>query len=190
MIGAGLAAVLAITSGLSGVVETGTAGLVSGVAQAERHAPGTRSGFVQGTLNLAAGERVVLRLKADGTFEMIEAATVGLEAALPPASGSQGDLTTLMKAEPGTIAFSLGLRRDAGSFLKIENGLDKGFGYAGYIVRFSGGRAVGPARTSVCSVMPGKLGFEHWQEPVIQVVAGSLHTVEDAPTCESPEVNQ
>lgn len=151
----------------------------------------THSAYVHGSLNLAAGERVVLKQEADGSFTFVGAQFVGLDAALPPQPGQRADLATLNRAEPGTIAISLGARRDAGSFLKIENGLDKNLKYIGFVVRFVGGQARGPARTSVCTVMAGKLGFEHWNEPVIQMVMANLSTVEgEAAICESHDVNQ
>ncbi len=150
-----------------------------------------QSAYVQGSLNLAIGERVVLRPSADGAFELVEARFLGIDAALPPAAGSQTRFEDVFKAEPGTIALSLGARQDVGSFLKIENGLDRAFAYTGFIARYQGGRRREPARTSVCTVPAGKLGYEHWNEPVIQAVLANFSTRDDAaPVCESHDVNE
>lgn len=164
----------------------------SPTSTASPHAPAqvARSVYVEGTLNLAVGERVTLRGLDDGTFQFVKAEVVGLEAALPPATGSHVDMAALMAAQSGTIAFTLGLSPDVGSFLKIENGLAWTFKFVGFIVRFVGGREHGPHRTSVCTVPSGKLGFEHWPEPVIHAVLGELQLVEgDRPVCESHDVN-
>jgi len=148
----------------------------------------TRSGYVQGTLNLAAGERVVLRPTGDGEFELVEARFVGLEAALPPQPGTRPDMTTLFAAQPGTIAISLGMQAGVGSFLKIENRLDGSFSYIGLIVGWRDGRPTEPGRTTVCTVSKDKLGFEHWETPIVQVVMGNLQVLPDAPpVCETEE---
>lgn len=179
-----IAALAVSTTAPDGVPGPGTGAATSAVQTA-------RSAYVQGTLNIAAGERIVLRRLDDGTFETVNAQVVGMDAALPPTNGSEADLTTLMKAEPGTIAVTLGGRRETGSFLKIENGLDQNLDYRGFIVRIVGGERRGPHRTSVCTVMAGKAGFEHWNEPVIQAVLAEMKTVEgDRPVCESHDVNE
>ena len=151
--------------------------------QTERPA---RSVYVQGTLNIVAGERVVLRPTPDGEFELVEARFVGLDAALPPASGTRPDMAVLFPTAPGTVAVSLGLQQGVGSFLKIENRLDGAFSYMGLIVAVRGGRATEPDRTTVCTVSKDKLGFEHWEAPIIQVVMANLEVLPDAlPVCES-----
>lgn len=154
-------------------------------AQAERP---VRSRYVEGTLNLAVGERVVLRPRADGGFEMVEARFVGLEAALPPTPGTRPDIAALFPAEPGTVAVSLGMQQGVGSFLKIENRLDGSFSYMGLIVGWRDGRPTEPDRTTVCTVSKDKLGFEHWAGPIIQMVMGNLQVLPDAlPVCETEE---
>lgn len=165
--------------------------LVSPASAQEGAARAPRSGFVQGTLNVAVGERVTLRRLENGAFELVKAEVVGAEAALPPANAKPADMRGLNQAAPGTVVFTLGLRRDVGSFLKVENGLDAGFKYVGYIVRYVGGEPRGPSRTSVCTVPSGLIAFEHWNEPVIQAIAGGLTTTADeAPVCESHSVNE
>ena len=161
-------------------------------ALAQQGPPRTpRSAYVQGTLNVAAGERVTLRRLDNGEFELTKAEIVGTEAALPPAGATPSDAGRLNSAAPGTVVFTLGMRRDVGSFLKIENGLETGFAYVGYIVRYVGGQAHGPSRTSVCTVPSGLASFEHWNEPVIQAILGTLSTNEDkVPVCESHSVNE
>lgn len=182
------AAVFALALATTGIALAQTPPTPDTPATAQRP---TRSGYVQGSLNIAAGERVALKQEADGTFTFVGAEFVGLDAALPPQPGQRADLATLNRAASGTIAVSLGGRRDVGSFLKIENGLDKNLKYVGFVVRFVGGQPRGPARTSVCTVMAGKLGFEHWNEPVIQMVMADLSTVEgEAAVCESHDLNQ
>ena len=143
--------------------------------------PGRRSSYVQGTLNLAAGERATLRRNADGTYDLTRVDRIEVRDVLPPARGARGPLN---EAAPGTLRFGLHARQDVGSLLKVENSLDEGLKYGGFIVRYVGGRARGPEATSVCTVPRGMASFEHWQEPVIQVVVGGITRSDDAlPTC-------
>lgn len=143
---------------------------------------GRRSGFVQGTLNVALGERATLRRNADGTYDLIAVDRIEVEDVLPPAPGSAA--AGINGAAPGTLRFGLHGRRDVGSLLKVENGQDAGLKYSGFVVRIVGGQARGPAETSVCTVPPGMASFERWPEPVIQVVVGGLQPSADTvPTC-------
>lgn len=142
---------------------------------------GRRSSFVQGTLNVAAGERATLRRNADRTYDLVQVDRIQIRDVLPPAEGSRDHPN---QAAPGTVRFGLQARQDVGSLLKVENGQDQGLKYAGFIVRYVGGQAQGPAATSVCTVPPGLVSFEHWPEPVIQIVIGDLERSDDAmPTC-------
>lgn len=142
---------------------------------------GRRSSFVQGTLNVAIGERATLRRNADGTYDLIAVDGIQLADVLPPADGSRGHPNG---AAPGTLRFGLHARQDVGSLLKVENDQDQGLKYVGYVVRYVGGQARGPAATSVCTVPAGMATFERWPEPVLQVVIGGLAPSDDAlPTC-------
>ncbi|MDP3803904.1 hypothetical protein [Brevundimonas sp.] len=144
---------------------------------------GRRSSYVQGTLNVAAGERATLRRNADGTYDLVRVDRIEVRDVLPPAEGSRDHPNG---AEAGTLRFGLHMRQDVGSLLKVENGQDQGLQYAGFIVRYVGGHAREPDATSVCTVPPGMVNFEHWPEPVIQVVIGSLARSDDAvPSCPS-----
>lgn len=149
--------------------------------------PGRRSGFVQGTLNVIAGEQATLRRNEDGTYDLVRVDRIQVGDVLPPADGSRDHPNT---AEPGTIRFGLHGRQDVGSLLKVENGQDQGLKYFGLVVRYVGGQPRGPEATSVCSVPPGMVNFEHWPEPVIQVVVSGLEKSDDAlPVC-PPHVEQ
>lgn len=151
----------------------------------------TQSAYVQGSLNLAAGERVVLRRADDGTFALVGTERVEMDAILPPADAKPEDARGLLTAAPGTLSFALQLRRDVGSLLRVENATGKGLRYVAYVRRISNGQTTQPMRTSVCTVPPGLVVFEHWREPVIQVVAAGFEDVEgDAPICESHAVNE
>ncbi len=142
---------------------------------------GRRSSFVQGTLNLVAGERATLRQNAEGSYDLTGVDRIEVRDVLPPAEGS-GDHPN--GAAPGTVRFGLHVRRDVGSLLKVENGQDEGLKYSGFVVRYVGGQARGPEATSVCTVPPGMANFEHWPEPVIQIVIGGLARSDDVvPTC-------
>lgn len=142
---------------------------------------GRRSAFVQGTLNVAAGERATLRRNPDGTYDLVRVDRIRIRDVLPPAEGSRDQPN---KAAPGTVRFSLHGGQDVGSLLKVENGQDEGLKYAGFIVRFVGGQPRGPAASAVCTVPPRMATFEHWQEPLIQVVVGGLERSDDmVPTC-------
>lgn len=142
---------------------------------------GRRSSYVQGTLNVAAGERATLRRNADGTYDLVRVDRIQVRDVLPPAEGSRDHPN---RAAPGTLRFGLHARQDVGSLLKVENGQDEGLRYASFVVRYVGGQARGPDETSVCTVPPGMASFEHWPEPVIQVVIGNLERSDDAvPTC-------
>lgn len=142
---------------------------------------GRQSAYVQGTLNVAAGERATLRQNADGTYDLVRVDRIQVRDVLPQAEGSRDHPND---AAPGTIRFGLHARQDVGSLLKVENGQAEGLKYAGHVVRYVGGEARGPTPTSVCTVPPGMANFEHWPEPVIQVVIGGLTRSDDAvPTC-------
>lgn len=142
---------------------------------------GRRSSYVQGTLNVAAGERATLRRNADGSYDLVRVDRIQVDDVLPPAEGSRDHPNG---ATPGTVRFGLHARQDVGSLLKVENSQDEGLKYSGFVVRYVGGQARGPAATSVCTVPPGMATFEHWPEPVIQVVVGGLTRSDDAvPTC-------
>jgi len=142
---------------------------------------GRRSSFVQGTLNVAADERATLRRNADGTYDLVKVDRIEVQDVLPPAKGSTDPLN---EAASGTIRFGLHARRDVGSVLKVENSQGEGLKYSGFIVRYVGGQARGPAATSVCTVPSGMAVFEHWNEPVIQIVVGGLGPSADTiPTC-------
>lgn len=144
---------------------------------------GRQSAYVQGTLNVASGERATLRRNADGTYDLVRVDRIRVEDVLPPREGSRGNPN---RAAPGTIRFSLHARQDVGSILKVENGQEEGVKYHAFIVRYVRGQPQGPSATSVCSVPAGMLTFEHWPEPVVQVVVGGLEPSNDAtPTCPS-----
>lgn len=141
---------------------------------------GRRSSYVQGTLNVAAGERATLRRNADGTYDLIQVDRIEVQDVLPP-SGSREHPNG---APPGTVRFGLHARQDVGSLLKIENSQGEGLRYTGFVVRYVGGQARGPDETAVCTVPPGMANFERWPEPVIQVVIAGLQLSDDAvPTC-------
>ncbi|MEG1451523.1 hypothetical protein [Brevundimonas sp.] len=140
-----------------------------------------RSSYVQGTLNVAAGERATLRQNADGTYDLVRVDRIEVQDVLPPTDGSSAAIN---EASAGTLRFSLHGRRDVGSLLKVENSQPAGLAYSAFIVRQVGGQSRGPDATSVCTVPPGMANFEHWPEPVTQVVIGGLRQSDDAlPTC-------
>ncbi len=142
---------------------------------------GRRSAFVQGTLNVAAGERATLRLNPNGTYDLVRVDRIQIGDVLPPAEGSRAPLNN---APAGTVRFGLQAHQDVGSILKVENGQDQGLKYGGFIVRYVGGQARPPAETSVCTVPAGMATFEHWPEPVVQIVVGGLQRSDDAtPAC-------
>jgi len=143
--------------------------------------PGHRSGYVQGTLNVAIGERATLRRNPDGTYDLVEVDRIDVRDVLPPEDGSSERLN---RAPPGTVRFGLQARQDVGSLLKVENSQGQGLKYTGLVVRYVGGQARGPTETSVCSVPSGMANFERWPEPVLQVVIGSLQPSDDSlPVC-------
>ena len=140
-----------------------------------------RSAYVQGTLNVAAGERATLRQNADGTYDLVRVDRIQVRDVLPPTDGSNAAPD---EADAGTLRFGLHARQDVGSLLKVENGQSEGLAYSGFIVRQVGGQARGPDATSVCTVPPGMVNYEHWPEPVVQVVIGGLRRSDDTvPTC-------
>lgn len=146
--------------------------------------PGARTAFVQGTLNLAAGERATLRKNEDGSYTLVQVEEIEVEDVIPPLSESRAEGSRLNGAPAGALRFGLHARQDVGSLLKVENGTGDGLKYSGFIVRFTGGQSRGPAPTSVCTVPAGLVSFEHWQEPVIQIVIAGLERSDDpVPTC-------
>lgn len=151
----------------------------------------TRSAYVQGTLNLVAGERATLTRADDGSYELARAERVTMDAILPPANVKPEDARGLLTTPTGTLSFALQLRQDVGSVLRVENATGKGLRYTAYIRRVTQGEVTEPARTSVCTVPAGLVVFEHWQEPVVQLVAATFAEAEgDAPVCESHDVNE
>ncbi|ATQ41886.1 hypothetical protein [Caulobacter mirabilis] len=144
--------------------------------------PATRSAFVQGTLNLAIGERATLRRQPDGSYVLDHVERISVEDVAPPANGGRAE--TLNGTSPGTVRLALNARRDVGSILKVENGTGEALQYNAFIVRIAGGKPQPPAKTSVCTIPAGLVSYEHWPEPVIQVVAGGLKaTPEKTPAC-------
>ena len=104
--------------------------LIAGVAAFSLQVPhpatpqqfeGRRSSFVQGTLNVAAGERATLRRNADGTYDLVRVDRIEVGDVLPPAEGSRDHPNS---ADAGTVRFGLHLRQDVGSILMVENGQD------------------------------------------------------------------
>lgn len=151
----------------------------------------TQSAYVQGSLNLLLGERVVLTRADDGTYALSSVGNVQIGDILPPAGAKPEDARGLLTTPQGTLSFGLQARRDVGSILRVENATGKGLRYVAYIRRVVQGAVTEPRRTSVCTVPPGLVVFEHWPEPVFQVIAASFEDVEgDAPVCESHEVNE
>lgn len=143
--------------------------------------PRRQSAYVQGTLNVALGERATMRRNTDGTYDLVRVDRISPRDVLPPEEGSRDALN---KAPPGTIRFALHARQDIGSILKVENGQAVGLSYMGFIAPYRGGRARPPEPTSVCTVPAGMATFEHWQEPVVQVVIADLGQSNDAlPVC-------
>lgn len=139
------------------------------------------STYVQGTLNVASGERATLRQNTDGTYDLIRVDRIQMRDVLPPTDRSTAAVND---ADAGTLRFALQSRQDVGSILKVENGQSQGLAYSGFIVRYVGGQARGPDPTSVCTVPPGMATYEHWPEPIIQVVIGGLRRSDDTvPTC-------
>lgn len=142
---------------------------------------GRQSGYVQGTLNVALGERVTMRRNADGTYDLIQVDRISPMDVLPPEEGTRDAIN---KAPVGTVRFALHARQDIGSILKVENGQSVGLRYIGFIAPYRGGRARPPEPTSVCTVPAGMANFEHWQEPVVQVVIADLGPSDDSlPVC-------
>jgi len=146
--------------------------------------PGARSAYVEGSLNLAVGERATLRRSEDGSYTLEQVERIEFHEVLPPRAGSRPDDPQLNGAPAGSLRFGLHARRDVGSVLKVENGTEDGLKYSGFIVRLTGGQSRGPIETSVCTVPASLISFEHWPEPVTQVVIGGLERSEDrVPTC-------
>lgn len=144
---------------------------------------GHRSGFVQGTLNIASAEKATLSLRADGNHDLIRVESINLDYVLPPQSGSRGPINN---AREGTITFALHGGASSGMLLKIENNTAQGFAYKGYIVPLSQGRALPVQPTAVCSIPPGKVVYEHWPYPLVQFIAGNFEVSDDpVSTCES-----
>lgn len=165
--------------------------MVLGAPAAAQDAGPLRSAYLEGSLNLIAGERVVLIRGGDGGFAQSAGDRVAMEDVLPPAEAKPEDLRGLVTTAPGTVSFALQLRQDVGSLLRVENATGKGLKYVAYIRRVSGGEVSEPARTSVCTVPAGLVAFEHWPDPVVQVIAAGFEDAEgDAPVCESHVVNE
>lgn len=144
-----------------------------------------QSTFIQGTLNVALGERATLRANANGTYDLIGVDRIGITDVMPPTVGST---ETVNQAEAGTLRFGLHAREDVGSLLKVENGQSAGLAYSGYVVRFAGGQPRDPEFTTVCTVPAGLATFEHWPEPLVQVVIGGLRRSEDATSTCPPHI--
>ncbi|RZJ01180.1 MAG: hypothetical protein EON90_04420 [Brevundimonas sp.] len=165
--------------------------LVGAAGAATAQEVSTQSAYVQGSLNLLLGERVTLTRSDDGTYALTSVGLVQITDILPPADTKPEDVRGLLTTPAGTLSFGLQSRRDVGSILRVENATGKGIRYVAYIRRVSQGAVTEPRRTSVCTVPPGLVVFEHWPEPVFQVIAASFEDVEgDAPVCESHDVNE
>ena len=134
------------------------------------------------------GQRVVVRVAADGTLTLVSSASIDVASLSVPAiqNGAKPtpEVAQALKvtAEPGTVVLSLGGTQATGSLLKLENGLDRHVAYHAQIVRVTAGKAAA-APTSVCSVLPHIVSWEHWPEPVAALVAAGFTDQSGPPVC-------
>lgn len=134
------------------------------------------------------GQRAVVRVAADGSLTLVSVTSIDPASLAVPAivSGTKPtpEVAAALKvtAEPGTMVLALGGTQATGSLLKLENGLDRHIGYRAQIVRVTNGKA-SAAPTSVCSVLPHIVSWEHWPEPVVALVAAGFADQSGPPTC-------
>ena len=160
-----------------------------GYADGSSPAP-PRSRVVDNTLFLEAGDRVVIKVAADGAprFVSVEQNTDPPEAPANPDGAER--LTALpvrpIRATPGTLAYTLWIDQN-GARLRLENALDHPVVYvAAVLYKVKDGLTY--RFTSICSVQAGKVGYESWSGPVARVVVTRIEPTPAGPTvCIAPE---
>jgi hypothetical protein len=113
--------------------------------------------MADGGVMVAMGERVVLRLAADGKATLVSAGPAALADAAPPKPGSGANP---VQDADNAITLVLG-EQGSGVLLKVQSGLSRAFDYdADLLVAKAGGWTAEP--TSVCTVLPLLAGYESW----------------------------
>jgi hypothetical protein len=115
--------------------------------------------IVQNNLLLFGGETVVFRLDPDGRFHRLTLVATGAEA-------------RARKLQPGELRAALGAS-DAGTTLTIESAHDKWLNYMAVMATPDGKGQ----KTSVCTLMTGKLAIEHWPGPVVYLALTNFEAV-------------
>lgn len=163
-----------------------TALLAGPVLAADEACLGEGSCRQVGTVTVSAGGRLkqvdvnqVIPYVADGNVLLFsgEVMVFRLEAAdgrLQPRFVAAGAEAAGRKLGPAEMRVTLGAG-DNGTLMKIESGHDRWLDYQA-IMMTPGGR---PARTSVCTVMAGKLGFEQWGDPIVYLALANFTAVPD-----------
>jgi hypothetical protein len=123
------------------------------------------------TLSLAAGERVVVRLGADGVLTLVSAVPATAAEAAPPTPGRPPKAAPAAP-EPGAIALTLGAEPSQ-SILKIDSGLSLAFDYHAALRREG---AAASEATSVCTVLPLLASWEHWPYAVRSITLSRFVT--------------
>lgn len=162
---------------------------------------GLRPWIQEGRLTLFPGESVVLVVASDGALAVESVARAEdilkddalneLAAVFGP--GGAGEHATEDEVVPGKTAPDMAVppanrlritfRQTADGddmMLVVQNGFGDPVLYnAGMLVPGQGGPSW--SATSVCTVMPGILAFEHWPHPILAVSLGDFH-IEKSPT--------
>jgi len=123
------------------------------------------------SVTLYPGERVVLRLAADGGLTLVSAVQADPASALPPKPGPRSKDAPLPDgAEPDTLALTLG-GDGAQAGLKLDSGLSQALDYRA-VLRVEGGERPG----SVCTVLPLLASYEVWPYAIASVTLSGFAT--------------
>ncbi|HEY8571826.1 hypothetical protein [Phenylobacterium sp.] len=111
-----------------------------------------------GAIQVVVGDRVTVRLPADGKPQQVSVEPAAAGAAQPPRPGAGKFDDT----RHGTVVITLQKVGDGDLMMKVESGIDQAFDYRAVLVHeVSAGRWTGEP-TSVCTVLPLLSSYEHW----------------------------
>ncbi|MET0271848.1 MAG: hypothetical protein ABW360_02550 [Phenylobacterium sp.] len=112
----------------------------------------------QGKVQLVVGDRMTVRFPAEGPPQLVAAGRAAPGDAAPPKPGAGKFADT----PPGAVVLVLERLGNGDVLLKLESGVSKAFDYRAVLIHERGGGFT-PEPTSVCTVLPLLLNYEHWQ---------------------------
>ena len=117
----------------------------------------------EGNVMLFAGEAVIIRLDA------------GPDGRLRPVLVQGGEGAVKAPLADGQIRMIYTQASDRSLTLLLDNRLKEWVHYDIIVVT-----PTGPGKSTVCTLLPGKLNIERWQDPIVQIAASNFRVVKRA----------